>query len=83
MLSIVPARTLSEQLALEPPQKDVNHNFSLPDLDRRCIVGKLSISEAKIYILSRIRQKVKIYSSLNFLHEKLKKFAWLSFMMRL
>ena len=47
-LSIIPARTLSDQpgLQLGPPQKGVNCNFSSPELDKPYIVRKLSILEA-------------------------------------
>ena len=45
-LSIIPAQMLSEQPCLGPPQKGVDCNFSLPELDKPYIVGKLSVSEA-------------------------------------
>ena len=44
-LSIILARTLSEQPGLGPRQKGVNCHFSSPEFDKPHVVGKLSISE--------------------------------------
>ena len=52
----------------------MNCNFSLPELDKPYGVRKLSISNAKICSFSRIAQKIKNYSSFNFLAENLEKF---------
>ena len=63
-----------EQPLLGPPQKGVNYYFSSPQLDKPYVIEKLSISEAQICSFSRIGQKIKNYSSLNFLQENLEKF---------
>ena len=73
-LAIVPARRPSEQRGMGPPQKGVNYNFSWPEFDKPLAVRKLSISDAQICSFSRIGQKIKNYSSFNFLPEKLEKF---------
>ena len=57
-----------------PPQKDVNCNFSSLDFDKPYSVRKLSISDAEIWRFRRIAQKIKNYSSFNFLAENLEKF---------
>ena len=72
-LSIVPARKQSDQPGLRPPKKGANYHFSQPHLDDP-YVGKLSILEALICSFSRIAQKIKNYSSFNFLAENLEKF---------
>ena len=46
-LSIITARTLSEQPGLGPPQKGVNYNFSSPEFDKPYGIGKLSIATLK------------------------------------
>ena len=56
------------------PQKGVNYHLSSPQLEKSYVMRKLSISEASICSFSRIGQKIKNYSSLNFLQENLEKF---------
>ena len=73
-LSIIPARSPSEQPGLGPPKKGVNCNFSSPEFDEPYGVRKLSISDAEICSFSKIGQKIKNYSSFNFLAENLEKF---------
>ena len=73
-LSIIPALGRSYQPRLGQPRKGVNRNLSWPHLDKLKFVGKLSISEAEICSFSRMGQKIKNYSSLNFLAENLGKF---------
>ena len=73
-LSIVSARRPSEHTSLGLAQKGVNCNFSRPELDKPCGVRKLSISDAWIWSFRRIAQKIKNYSSFNFLPENLDKF---------
>ena len=82
-LSIVPVQRPSQHMGLGPPQKGVNCNFSWPELDKPYVIGKLSISEAKICSFSRIGQKIKNCSSFNFLAENLENFARRSIMVRL
>ena len=55
----------TKAVACDHPQKGVNYHFSSPHLDKPYIVGKLSISEAKICSFSGMGQKIKNYSSLN------------------
>ena len=75
-LSIIPAWRRSHQPPLGQPKKGVNWNFSWPHLDKRYVVGKLSISEAKICRFSRMGQKIqKNYSSLNVLYENIEKIS--------
>ena len=45
-LSIIPARTLSDQPSLGTAQKGMNYHFSSPELHKPYIVGELSIPEA-------------------------------------
>ena len=71
-LSIIPAQRLSEQPGLEPTQKGVNCNFSSLEFDKLYGVGKLSNPDAYICSFSRIGQKIKNYSSFNFLPENRK-----------
>ena len=52
----------------------MNCNFSLPEFDKPYGVRKLSISDAELRSFSRIAQKIKNYSSFNFLAENLEKF---------
>ena len=52
----------------------MNYHFSSPQLDEPYLVEKLSISEAKKCSFSRMGQKIKNYSSFNFLPENLEKF---------
>ena len=73
-LSINPARRLFEQPGLGTPQKGVNCNFSLLEFDKPYGVRKLSMSDAWICSFSRIAQKIKKYSSFNFLAENLENF---------
>ena len=55
--------------------KDVNCNFSSPELDNPYIIGKLSVSEAQIYSFSSIGQKIKKLQLFQFfLPENLEKF---------
>ena len=72
--SINLVRRLFEQPGLGTPQKVVNCNFSWPQFDKPYGVGKLSILDAEICSFSRIGQKIKNYSSFNFLPENLEKF---------
>ena len=58
-LSINPARRPSEQPGLGPPQKCVNCNFPSRQFDNLYGVGKLLISDAKIWSFSMIGQKIK------------------------
>ena len=74
-LSIVSARRPSEHTSLGPPQKGVNCNFSWPEFDKLYGVRNLSISDAWICSFSKIAQKIKNYSSFNFLPENLEKFG--------
>ena len=67
-------RRPSEHTRLGPPKKGVNCNFSWREFDKPYGVRKLSISDAQICSFSRIGQKIKKYSSFNFLPEKLEKF---------
>ena len=73
-LSIVPGQRPSEHPGLGPHQKGVNCNFSWPEFDKPYSVRKLSISDARICSFRRIGQKIKNYSSFNFLAENLEKF---------
>ena len=73
-LSIIPTRRPCEQPSLGPHQKGVNCNFSSLEFDKWYGVRKLSISDAYIWSFSRIGQKIKSYSSFNFLPENLEKF---------
>ena len=73
-LSIILARTLSEQPGLGPPQKGVNCHFSSPHLDKPYVVGKLSISEAYICSFSRMGQKIKNLQLFEIFAWKLRKF---------
>ena len=61
-------------MAWNHPQKGVNYHFSSPEFNKRYVVGKLSILEAKICSFSRISQKLKNYISFKFLQENLEKF---------
>ena len=63
----------TKAVACDHPQKDVNYHFSSPEFDKPYAVGRLSISEAEICSFSSIGQKIKNYSSLNFLQENLEK----------
>ena len=58
-----------------PPQKGVNCNFSWAEFHKSYSVRTLSISDAEICSFSRIDQKIKNYSSFNFLAENLEKFC--------
>ena len=73
-LSIIPARRLSEQPGLGPPQKGVNDDFTLPQFDKLYVVGKLSVLEAEICSFSMIGEKIKNYSCVNFFALKLVKY---------
>ena len=73
-LSKVPVQRPSEEPDFGPPSKGVNCNLSWPEFDKSYRVRKLSISDAKICSFSRICQKIKNYSSFNFLVENLEKF---------
>ena len=64
----------TKAVACDHPQKGVNYHLSSPQLDKPYVVGKLSISEAKICSFSRIGQKIKNYSSLIFFKENLQNF---------
>ena len=75
-LLIIPALRQSHQPRLGQPKKGVNRNFSRPHLDKAYVVGKLSISEAKICSFSMFGQKInKITALLIFLPENLEKFS--------
>ena len=73
-LSIIPAQTPSEQPGLGPPPKGVNCNFSSAKFDKPYGVRKLSISDVYICSFIMIGQKIKNYSSFNFLTENLENF---------
>ena len=61
----IPARTLSEQPGLGPPQKGVNYHFSSPQFDKPYVVGKLSISRFRMCNFTRIgRQTKKLWLSI-------------------
>ena len=64
----------TKAVACDHPQKGVNYHLSSPELDKPYVVEKLSISEAYICSFSKIGQKIKNYSSLNFLQENSEKF---------
>ena len=61
----------TKAVACDHPQKGVNYHFSLPQLDKPYVIGKLSISEAKRYSLSMIGPKIKNNSFFKFLPENL------------
>ena len=74
-LSLIPALRQSYQPRLGQPWKGVNYHFSLPHLDKPFVVGKLSISEAKICSFSMIGQKVKKLQLFYFSAWKLRKIS--------
>ena len=63
----------TKAVVCDHPQKGVNYHLSSPQLDKPYVIEKLSISEAQICSFSRIGQKIKNYSSLNF-YKKTEKF---------
>ena len=66
----------TKAVACDHPRKGWIYYFSLPPLDKQYIVGKLSISEAKICSFIRMGQRIKNYSSWNFLQERKNSFDW-------
>ena len=68
-------KSSTKAVAWNHPQKGVIYHFSSPEFDKRYVVGKLSILEAKISIFSRIGQKTKKLQLFQFLPENLEKYG--------
>ena len=73
-LLISPARRLSEQPGLEPPQKGVNCNFSSPQFNKPYGVGSSQSRKLKYAVSAGLAKKIKNTALLIFLPEKFKNF---------